>query len=509
MKYCIGIDIGTSGTKTVLFDPLGNAVCSDSAEYPLSQPKNGWAEQDPADWKKAVLQTLKNVVKNSGIAAENIVGIGLSGQMHGLVMLDENGEVLRPSIIWCDQRTGKECEEIERLVGRERLIEITANPALTGFTASKIMWVKQHEPGIFAKCAHILLPKDYIRYVLCGVFATEVSDAAGMQLLDVPNRDWSDEVLEKLGIDRSLLGKVYESPDVTGYLTEEIADMTGLTTSVPVVGGAGDNAAAAVGTGVVKNGAAFTTIGTSGVVFMHTDRPVIDPKGRIHTFCCAVPGCWHVMGVTQAAGLSLRWVRDTFCEVQIEQAKEQNRDTYELMTDLASASPIGSNRLLFLPYLMGERTPHLDPDCRGVFFGLSAMHTKGDIIRSVMEGVSFSLCDCLSVFSELSLQVDTMAVCGGGARSAFWRKMLADLYDRPVCRTQNTEGAALGAAILAMVGAGLYASVPEACEQIIRTADETQPDTKNTQAYAPYYALYRQLYAPLKAAYKTLSAATE
>ncbi len=505
MKYCIGIDIGTSGTKTVLFDSLGNAVCSQSAEYPLSQPKNGWAEQDPLDWKNAVLTTLTAVVKNSGVAACDIVGIGLSGQMHGLVMLDANGVVLRPSIIWCDQRTAKECEDIECLVGRERLIEITANPALTGFTASKIMWVKKHEPEIFAKCAHILLPKDYIRYVLCGVFATEVSDAAGMQLLDVPKRDWSDEVLEKLGIDRNLLGKVYESPEITGYLTQEIAALTGLTTAVPVVGGAGDNAAAAVGTGVVRNGAAFTTIGTSGVVFLHTDKPVIDPKGRIHTFCCAVPDCWHVMGVTQAAGLSLRWTRDTVCETEIALAKEQGCDPYELMTALAEKSPIGANRLLFLPYLMGERTPHLDPDCRGVFFGLSAMHTKGDLIRAVMEGVSYSLCDCLSVFRELNMEVNTMAVCGGGARSAFWRKMLADLYARPVCRTQNTEGAALGAAILAMVGAGLYASVPEACEKIIRIADETAPDAANTAAYESYYTLYKQLYAPLKSAYASLA----
>ena len=505
MKYCIGIDIGTSGTKTVLFDSLGNAVSSQSAEYPLSQPKNGWAEQDPLDCKNAVLETLTAVVKNSGVAAEDIVGIGLSGQMHGLVMLDADCNVLRPSIIWCDQRTGAECEDIERIVGRDRLIEITANPALTGFTASKIMWVKKNEPEIYAKCAHILLPKDYIRYILCGVFATEVSDAAGMQLLDVPNRDWSDEVLEKLGIDRSLLGKVYESPDITGYLTEEIASLTGLTTAVPVVGGAGDNAAAAVGTGVVKDGAAFTTIGTSGVVFLHTDKPVIDPKGRIHTFCCAVPGCWHVMGVTQAAGLSLRWTRDTVCEPEIALAKEQNCDPYEIMTALAEKSPIGANRLLFLPYLMGERTPHLDPDCRGVFFGLSAMHTKGDIIRAVMEGVSFSLCDCLSVFRELNMEVNTMAVCGGGARSAFWRRMLADLYARPVCRTQNTEGAALGAAILAMVGAGLYDTVPEACGKIIRIADETAPETANTAAYQPYYALYKQLYAPLKSAYKNLA----
>ena len=337
MKYTIGIDIGTSGTKTVLFDQNGQKIASAVIEYPMSQPKNGWAEQNPIDWWNAALGTVAEVVKKSGVDKNDIAGIGLSGQMHSVVLLDKDNNVLRPSILWCDQRTAEECADIENLVGRKRLIEITANPALTGFTASKIMWVKKHEPEIYAKVAHILLCKDYIRFMFTGEYATEVSDASGMQLLDVPNRCWSDEVLEKLGIDKNFLGKVYESPEITGYITEEAAAMTGLAAGIPVVGGAGDNAAAAVGEGVVSDGRAFTTIGTSGVVFAHTDNIQIDPDGKVHTFCCAVPGAWHVMGVTLAAGQSLRWLRDNICTEEIRQAEAEGIDPYIIMDKEAAA----------------------------------------------------------------------------------------------------------------------------------------------------------------------------
>ena len=366
MNYLIGIDLGTSATKTVLFDENGTVIASASKEYPLYQPQNGWAEQDPEDWKNAALETIAKVVKESGVDREDIKGLGISGQMHGLVMLDENNEVIRRSIIWCDQRTARECEEITERVGKERLIEITANPALTGFTASKILWVRNNEPENYAKCRHILLPKDYVRLILTGEYATEVSDASGMQLLDVPGRCWSDEVLEKLEIDKSLLAKVYESPEVTGTILPEIAELTGLSEKTVVVGGAGDNAAAAVGTGVVRDGRAFTTIGTSGVVFAHSKNVTIDPKGRVHTFCCAVPGCWHVMGVTQGAGLSLQWFRNNFCQDYIEQAQKEGCDAYDYINRDVESVPLGANRLIYLPYLMGERTPHLDPDCRGV-----------------------------------------------------------------------------------------------------------------------------------------------
>ena len=508
-KYLLGIDLGTSGTKTVLFTKDGLAVSSSTAEYPMAQPKNGWAEQDPGDWWRAAIQTIHAVLSESKIDSADIAGIGLSGQMHGLVMLDERGEVLRPSIIWCDQRTAAQCEEITRLVGRERLIKITANPALTGFTAGKILWVRENEPEIYEKCRHILLPKDYLRYQLTGAFATEVSDASGMQLLDVPKRAWSDEVLEKLSIDKALLGKVYESCELTGRVTEAAAKLTGLQAGTPVAGGAGDNAAAAVGTGVVFDGRAFTTIGTSGVVFAHTDHIKIDPKGRVHTFCCAVPGAWHVMGVTQAAGLSLKWFRDQFCAAEKEAAKGMGVDSYELMNREIEQSPLGANSLYYLPYLMGERTPHLDADCRGVFFGLSAMHQKRDLMRAVMEGVTYSLNDCMQVLHEMGVAPEYMLACGGGGRSSLWRQMLADMFGIPVCTLQNREGPALGVAILAGVCAGLYGSVGEACERMIKTDTTQTPDPKRAAQYQQRYAVYASLYPAMKDAFKRLSKETD
>ena len=502
MKYLIGIDLGTSGTKTVLFDENGNVIASKTAEYPMYQPQNGWAEQKAGDWYSAAIETLKSVV--SAVNPEDIAGIGISGQMHGLVMLDENGDVLRPSIIWCDQRTAEECVEIEKLVGRERLIEITANPAMTGFTAAKIMWVKKHEPQLYEKCRHILLPKDYVRYKLTGKFATDVSDASGMQLLDVKNRCWSDEVLEKLGIDKSLLAKVYESPEVTGYITDEAAKLTGLNIGTIVVGGAGDNAAAAVGVGVVRDKTAFTTIGTSGVVFAHTSEMIVDPKGRVHTFCCAVPDAWHVMGVTQAAGLSLKWFCDNFCGEDKLEAKKLGVDAYYLTDKKAIQSPIGCNRLIYLPYLMGERTPYLDPDCRGMFFGLSAMHTKADMIRAVMEGVTYSLRDCIEVLREIGIDIFDMAVCGGGGTSKLWRSMIADSYGCRVKTCTSKEGPALGAAILAGVGAGIYKTVEEACDKMIKFNASEQPNIGNSEKYNKVYDIYKKLYHNVKEIYKDL-----
>lgn len=505
MNYLIGIDLGTSATKTVLFDENGTVIASASKEYPLYTPQNGWAEQKPEDWRDAALETITEVVKDSGVSGEDIKGLGISGQMHGLVMLDENCEVIRPSIIWCDQRTAKECEEIHAKVGKERLIEITANPALTGFTASKILWVRNNEPENYAKCRHILLPKDYVRYILTGEFATEVSDASGMQLLDVPKRQWSDEVLEKLEIDKSLLAKVYESPEVTGKILPEIAAKTGLSTNTVVVGGAGDNAAAAVGTGVVKDGKAFTTIGTSGVVFAHTSNISIDPKGRVHTFCCAVPGAWHIMGVTQAAGHSLKWFRDNFCGDYISEAEKLGCDSYDLINKDIEACPLGSNRLIYLPYLNGERTPHLDADCRGVFFGLSSMHNKADMLRAVMEGVSFSLKDCNDILVEMGTTVNEMMACGGGGKSPIWRQMLADMYNCSVQTVTATEGPALGVAILAGVGAGLYESVEAACDKMIHTDKTCAPIPENTEAYNKYHKIYKDLYVCLKDQYKALA----
>lgn len=504
MKYVLGIDLGTSGTKTVLFDQRGTVMASATVEYPMDQPKNGWAEQNPADWWNAAAATIRTVLSKSAVNPAEVVSLGISGQMHGMVMLDEQGEVLRPSIIWCDQRTQAECDEITERVGAKRLIEITANPALTGFTASKILWVRNHQPEIYAKCRHILLPKDYVRYMLTGDYATEVSDASGMQLLDVPNRCWSDEVLAALDIDKSMLAKVYESCEVTGHVSKEAAALTGLTEATLVVGGAGDNAAAAVGTGVVEDGRAFTTIGTSGVVFAHTSKLSIDPKGRVHTFCCAVPGAWHVMGVTQAAGLSLKWFRDNFCAAEKTAAEAMGVDPYDLLNKEAAQSPIGAHKLLYAPYLMGERTPHLDADCRGMFFGLSGMHQRRDLLRAVMEGVTYSLKDCLNVLAGMGVAPAQMLACGGGGKSPLWRQMLADVFDCPVATTVSTEGPALGAAILAGVGAGLYPSVEEACREMIHVNPAQQPIPENVPEYAKYYAVYQKLYAANRDIFKEL-----
>ncbi|MBN2651604.1 MAG: xylulokinase [Spirochaetales bacterium] len=505
MKYIIGIDLGTSAVKVVLFNTEGDIIIKVSLEYEIFQPKNGWAEQLPSKWWEATVDSIKEVVNNSNINSLDIVGLGLSGQMHGLVMLDKDGKVLRPAIIWCDQRSSVECEEITNIVGSERLIELTANPALTGFTASKIMWIKKHEPEIFSKCCHILLPKDYIRYCLSGDFATDVSDASGMQLLDVPNRCWSDEILQKLGIKKQLLAKLYESPEITGTISVEASQITGLSTSTKIVAGASDNAAAAVGLGVVKEKMAFTTIGTSGVVYAHTDRPIIDKKGRVHTFCCAVPNAWHVMGVTQAAGLSLQWLKNNICIPEIKESEEIKNDVYKIMDDKAKRIGIGSDKLIFLPYLMGERTPHLDPDCRGVFFGLSALHTRSHLIRSVMEGVAFSLYDCLLVLDEMNIEADNMLLTGGGAKSTLWSQMLADLFAQSITNLSVSETPALGVAILAAVGTNCYSNVEEACSAMVRgNTNIMSPDKVNTSKYRKHHDLYKNLHKSLKECYKLL-----
>ncbi|MCM1529415.1 MAG: xylulokinase [Alistipes sp.] len=505
MSYIIGVDCGTSGTKTVLFDETGAVIASKTIEYPMYQPKNGYAEQDPADWANAMINTVRAVMAQSGVKKEDVKGIGISGQMHGLVMLDKDNNVLRRSIIWCDQRTAAEVDEMNRIVGREKLVEITANPALTGWTAAKILWVKNNEPEIYSKVAHILLPKDYLRLILTGEYATEVSDASGMQLLDVPNRCWSDELLSAFEIDKGWLGKVYESCEVTGTLTKKMAEELGLCENTIVVGGAGDNAAAAVGTGVVEDGRAFTTIGTSGVVFAHTSNISIDKQGRVHTCCAAVPGSWHVMGVTQGAGLSLKWFRDNFCTAEKETARLMGVDEYFLMDKGAEKVPVGANKLLYLPYLMGERTPHLDPDARGVFFGLSAIHTRCDMLRAVMEGVTYSLRDCVEVFREMGVNVSDMMACGGGGSSPLWRSMLADLFNSNVKTAASKEGPALGVGILAAVGAGLYGGVPEACGAIVRMDKVQTPDADNVGEYEKYYQLYREIYPALKNSFAKLA----
>ncbi|MGI6777658.1 MAG: xylulokinase [Acetivibrionales bacterium] len=506
MAYLLGIDIGTSGTKTVLFDETGNTVASSVEEYPLYQPKVGWAEQDPEDWWKATYTSISSVLSKSGVNSSEVKGIGLSGQMHGAVLLDKDYKVLRKAIIWCDQRSSAECEQITSLIGRERLIEITANPALTGFTASKIMWVKNNEPDIFERVRKILLPKDYIRFRLTGEFATEVSDASGMQLMDIPKRKWSDEVLEKLEIDKSALGKLYESQEITGVISKSVAQLTGLKEGTPVVGGAGDQAAGAVGNGIVKPGIISSTIGTSGVVFAYSKKVSIDPKGRVHTFCHAVPDTWHIMGVTQGAGLSLKWFRDNFCIEEKRTAELLKIDPYVLMDQEAERVEPGCSGLIFLPYMMGERTPHLDPDAKGVFFGLSAKHEKQDMIRAVMEGVVYSLKDCLEIIREMGVEVSEVRASGGGGKSKLWKQMQADVFGVDINTINSSEGPALGVALLAGVGAGIYDSVPQACDATIKVVNTQKADIELNKRYAKFYAIYQNLYKSLKQDYKDLAA---
>lgn len=505
MAYLLGIDIGTSGTKTVLFDEKGNTIASALGEYPLYQPNIGWAEQDPEDWWKATYTTIQAVISKSGVNPSEIKGLGLSGQMHGAVLLDKNHCVLRKAIIWCDQRSSSECDQITSIIGRERLIEITANPALTGFTASKIMWVKNNEPQIFEQVKKILLPKDYIRYKLTGEFATEVSDASGMQLLDVPKRQWSGEVLSKLGIDRSFLGDVYESQEISGKVNASAAELTGLREGTPVAGGAGDQAAGAVGNGIVRPGVISSTIGTSGVVFAYSQNVTIDPKGRVHTFCHAVPNTWHIMGVTQGAGLSLKWFRDHFCIEEKRTAELMKIDPYILMDQEAEKVDAGCSGLIYLPYMMGERTPHLDANAKAVFFGLSAKHEKQDMLRAVMEGVVYSLKDCLEIIKEMGVEISEVRASGGGGKSKLWRQMQADVFGTGICTINSSEGPALGVALLAGVGVGIYDSVAQACDATIQVKSKQDPDMALNARYAKFYQIYQRLYGSLKQDFSDLA----
>lgn len=504
-EYVLGVDLGTSGTKTVLFDKQGRAIASASREYPLDQPRNGWAEQDPECWWQAARETIRQVIGESGVAPAQIRGLGISGQMHGLVLLNENGQVLRKAILWCDGRTQQECDEITRIVGRERLIRITANPALTGFTAGKVLWVRRHEPEIWKQVRHILLPKDYVRFRLTGEYGSEMSDASGTNLLDVPRRCWSGAMLDALDLDATLLPPLMESSDAAGTVTSRAAEETGLQPGTVVAAGAGDNAAAAVGTGVVTAGKAFATIGTSGVVFAHADQVQIDPKGRVHTFCAAVPGAYTVMSCTLAAGLSLKWFRDQFCQAECQTAAQMGEDPYTLMSQEAAQSPIGANRLVYLPYLMGERSPLLDADARGAFIGLSGIHARRDLLRAVMEGVIYSMRQNLEVLRGMGIAPAEMRACGGGARSPFWRQMMADVFALPVRTVKNTEGPALGAAILGGVAAGMYADIPSACAALIRENASQLPDVQRHVDYEKYYDLYVSLYPALKDAYRALA----
>lgn len=487
--WFLGIDVGTGGTRAVLVDETGQVVASASAEHaPFRTPQPGWAEQDPEDWWRAAQEAIRQAIAQAPKPGQKIAAVGLTGQMHGAVMLDKDGKVLRPSLIWCDTRTQPECDWLHREIGHQHLIDLTCNPALPNFTLTKLLWVKRHEPEIFSKIAHILCPKDYVRYRLTGTYAIDVHEASGTLLLDVAHRRWSSEVARVSGIPESWLPKVVESPEVCAHISEEAAHSTGLTAGLPVVGGAGDQAAGAVGMGILLPGSVSATIGTSGVVFAATDNPVKDPKGRLHTFCHAVPGRWHVMGVTLSAGLSFRWLKETFAP----------GSSYDQLTAAAEKIPAGSNGLIWAPYLLGERSPHLDVKATAAFSGITITHTLPHFTRAVLEGVAYSLRDIFTLFTELGIPVKGVRLGGGGARGPLWRRIQANVYNHPCQLLTAEEGGAFGSALLAGVGVGCWPDTDAACAQALTVAETVTPDAATAAAYETHYRTFRKLYPAIK-----------
>lgn len=504
MNIYLGIDIGTSGTKSIAMTEDGTILAEASASYPALHPKPLWSEQDPEHWWKATIKTVRKVVRLAQAKPVDVKAIGLSGQMHGSVFLDKDNQVIRPALLWNDQRTAAECAEIEsRAGGRAKLIEMVANPALTGFTAPKVLWLRNHEPRNFDKLRKVLLPKDEIRRRLTGEYATEVSDASGMLLLDVARRDWSSELLSKLELDRELLGTVYESEDITGKLTKEAAKTLGLTTDCVVVGGAGDCAANAVGSGVVKKGILASSLGTSGVMFVHSDEMAADPAGRLHTFCHAVRGKWHMMGVTLCAAGTLEWfVQKLCCDMRGPRGKS---DPYSVLLKEAESIPVGSEGLMVLPYLAGERTPHADPDARGCMVGITLKHDRAHVTRAILEGVTYSLRESLEILSEMEIPVRQIRAGGGGAKSPLWRQIQADVFGKKVVTLNAEQGPAYGVALLAATGAGAYKNIQEACNATISVVHETKPDRAATKIYDQAFPVYQGLYRSLKDDFKKLS----
>ncbi len=505
MDTLLGIDLGTTGVKAALFAANdGHVLSSAFLEYPLFHPQPGWAEQNPADWWDATVSAIRACLAGAdqfGVAPKDVRGVGLSGQMHGVVLLDEHDQVVRPCIIWADQRSDAQCRWITERVGATHLIELVSNPALTGFSAPKLLWVRDNEPELFARAKTMLLPKDYIRYRLTGVKSMEISDAAGTCLLDVKHGVWSSEALAALELDPSLLPPVIPADAIAGVITEEVSALTGLLPGTPIAGGGADNACGAVGNGVVLPGLALVSIGTSGVVLAHAEAPRVDLSGpipRVHTFNHAVPNAWYLMGVTQGAGLSLRWLRDNIGLPERALERWTGQDAYEFLShEAASASP-GSDGLIFLPYLQGERTPHLDPYARGGWFGLTASHDRRHLIRSVLEGVAFSLKDCFAIIREQRLPIEQVRATGGGAKSLLWRQIIADTLGVELVITNATEGPAFGAALLAGVASGVYSTVQAACEETVRVIERTPPRSETEGAYARAYETYRALYPALR-----------
>ena len=491
-NFFLGIDTSTTSSKALLIDEHGEVIAVASSPHRLQTPRPFWSEQDPREWWEAVSASIRFVLESAGIAGERIGAVGLTGQMHGLVLLDAAGKVLRPAILWNDQRTQTQCDEIHQIVGKERFIQITGNLALTGFTAPKILWVKENEPEVYEKTRHVLLPKDYIRYKLTGEYALDKAGGAGTVLFDLKSRDWSREVLDALGIDASWMPRTFEGTEFTGRLTEEAASLTGLRAGTPVVAGGGDQAAQAVGVGAVEPGIVGLTMGTSGVVFATTPSALIEPQGRLHAFCHAVPGKWHFMGVMLSAAGSLQWYRDSL-------APKMNFD--ELLKE-AESVPAGSEGSYFLPYLSGERTPHPDPLARGALIGLTLRHSRPHMTRAVLEGVSFGLKDSFTLIQNAGLGVITQVrASGGGIKSALWRQILASILEAELVTVNTTEGAAYGAALLAGVGAGAWTDVPSACKVCIKITGSTPPEPSQMEAYRRAYPLYQELYPALKSSF--------
>jgi xylulokinase len=487
--YWLGVDIGTGGSRAILLDSHGKEAAAVSAPHHdmvMHQPT--WAEQDPDNWVDAAFTAIRGALAAAGINGAQVRGVGLSGQMHGLVILDRDHNVIRPSLIWCDQRSQPQVDWINRQLGPAKMLHHTANPALTGFTLPKLLWVRDHEPHHFQQLRHVLLPKDYIRFRLTGELATDVSDASGTAMFDVVQRRWSPEVMNGLGLDQSILPIAYESSDVSGTISAPAAKSTGLRPGTPVAGGGGDQAAGAVGNGIAQPGSVSCTLGTSGVVFAHMKEVAYDSHGRVHTFCHAVRNQWHVMGVTQGAGLSLQWFRNQFAP----------GTSYDGLLAEAAQSPAGAHGLYWVPYLMGERTPHLDAAARGGWIGLTAKHTRADLIRALIEGVSYSQKDCLDLIAALGVNAASVRASGGGARNKVWRQILADVFNLPVATLASQEGGALGAAILAMVATGEYSSVPEACAAIVHDQHTVEPRAHESTLYAEGHAVYRSIYPALK-----------
>lgn len=506
MGVYLGIDVGTSGTKTLAMREDGTILASASASYPLHSPKPGWTEQDPEDWYRATKKSIRAVLKAGKLKGDDISGIGLSGQMHGSVFLDQDHEVIRPALLWNDQRTAAECDEItERAGGKQELIKMVANPALTGFTAPKILWLRNNEKQNFGKLKKVLLPKDYVRFRLTGEFASEVSDASGTLLLDVEKRQWSKPLLTKLDLDADLMPEVYESDVVSGKVTGIAAKEIGLNVGTPVVGGGGDQAAGAVGNGIVKKGVISATLGTSGVVFAHSDEVQIDPEGRVHTFCHAVPGKWHVMGVVLSAAGSLQWYHDQLGKAEIQEARKLKVNSFQLLLQIAREAPAGCEGLYFLPYLSGERTPHADPYAKGAWIGMSLRHGRAHLIRSVVEGATYAMKDCLEIIKEMNIPVRQIRLSGGGAKSEFWQQLQADIYGQKVCTINAEEGPAYGVALLAAAGTGAYKNVVEACSAAISVTSETAADAPTKKVYQKMYPLYGELYRSLKGNFKEIA----